>query len=199
MTRSKRAFDLVVANVLLVLLAVPLLAIALTILICDGRPILYVSERMRDPQQGFMLYKFRTMTVASENMGVSGGDKASRITSLGAILRRYRMDELPQLFNVIAGDLSFVGPRPPLRQYVERHPELYARVLKARPGITGLASIVYHRHEEMLLMRSTSIEETDAIYSRNCVPRKAALDLIYLKHRNLCMDIWLMIRTGLRF
>lgn len=199
MTPGKRIFDLAVGAILLLLLALPLAIIALCIRILDGSPVFYVSERMRDPKRGFWLYKFRTMTPAQTDSGVSGGDKALRITATGAILRRYRLDELPQLFNVLAGDLSFVGPRPPLRQYVERFPDLYARVLRSRPGITGLASIVYHRHEEALLTGSRSTEETDAIYCRNCVPRKARLDLIYQARRSLCFDFWLMIRTGLRF
>lgn len=127
--------------------------------------------------------------------GVSGGDKAARITPAGAWLRSKRLDELPQLWNILRGDLSFVGPRPPLRQYVERHPELYARVLQSRPGVTGLASIVYHRHEAMLLARCRTPEETDAVYSRICVPMKARLDLIYQRNRNICYDFDLVFQT----
>ena len=84
------------------------------------------------------------------------------------------------------------------RQYVDRFPELYSEVLKARPGMTCLATLVYHRHEEWLLARSRSVEETDAIYARACVPRKARLDLIYQRRRNLCFDIKLMAKTVFR-
>ena len=195
MTKTKRAFDLVVAIILMAFLAIPLAIIALVVLVRDGRPVFYVSERMRTVDQPFPLIKFRTMAIASEDSGVSGGDKLTRITPTGRFLRRYRFDELPQLFNVLRGDLSFVGPRPPLRQYVERYPALYSQVLRSRPGVTGLASIVYHHHEERLLARTLSAQETDELYCRSCVPRKATLDLIYQRHSSPCWDVLLMIRT----
>ena len=195
MTSSKRLFDILAAVGLLLVLAVPLAVIALVILLRDGRPVFYVSERMKAIDEPFPLLKFRTMAVAEADSGVSGGDKVNRITPTGRILRRYRLDELPQLFNVIRGDLSFVGPRPPLREYVERFPQLYREVLRSRPGVTGLASIIYHQHEERLLSRSTSPSQTDEIYCRSCIPRKARLDLIYQRHPSLCWDLLLMIRT----
>jgi lipopolysaccharide/colanic/teichoic acid biosynthesis glycosyltransferase len=195
MTPAKRVFDLACALVLAVLLAPLMAAVALTILVLDGRPVLYLSERMKTPTQGFRLVKFRTMKPDPGDSGVSGGDKASRITRTGAFLRRTRLDELPQLWNVIVGDISFVGPRPPLRQYVERYPAIYGQVLRSRPGITGMASIYFHAHEEHLLARSRSRAETDAIYSRACIPRKARLDLIYQARRSLCLDMALMLKT----
>jgi len=99
---------------------------------------------------------------------------------------------------VLKGDMSFVGPRPPLRLYVERFPDLYAQVLQSRPGITGLATLRYHAHEERLLRACTSAAETDAVYSRRCVPRKAALDLIYQHRRTLCLDLMLLWQTASR-
>ena len=91
--------------------------------------------------------------------------------------------------------MSFVGPRPPLRLYVERFPDLYAQVLQNRPGITGLATLVFHRHEEALLAQCTSAAQTDAVYARRCVPRKAKIDLIYQRRRTVWMDLGLMART----
>lgn len=198
MTRSKRLLDLAVALALSILLAPVLLALALLVLLLDGRPVFYVSERMKTPTQGFQLVKFRTMRTDAADRGVTGADKAGRITRLGAFLRRTRLDELPQLWNIVKGDMSFVGPRPPLRLYVEDYPRIYGPVLRSRPGLTGLATITYHRHEKRLLAASRSAEETEAIYRRACVPRKARLDLIYQAHRSLCFDIWLMIRTVFR-
>lgn len=198
MTPAKRAFDLACALVLAGLLAPLMAAVALAVLVLDGRPVLYLSERMKTPTQGFRLVKFRTMKPDPGDSGVSGGDKAARITRTGAFLRRTRLDELPQLWNVIRGDISFVGPRPPLRQYVERYPEIYGQVLRSRPGITGMASIYFHAHEEHLLARSRSRAETDAIYSRACIPRKARLDLIYQRRQSLCLDIALMLKTVFR-
>lgn len=195
MTRSKRLFDILAGLVLALVLAPVIAALALAILILDGRPVFYVSERMKTPTTGFALIKFRSMKPVANDSGVSGGDKTGRITRMGRILRRGRLDELPQLWNILKGDISFVGPRPPLRQYVEAYPEIYAEVLRSRPGVTGLATLYFHAHEEHLLRRSRSTAETDSIYRRACIPRKARLDLIYQQKRNLCFDIVLMLKT----
>lgn len=195
MTPAKRALDLVAALFLVVLLALPFALLVLWLVLREGRPVFYVAERMHAPGRPFRLWKLRTMTAVRGDSGVSGGDKAARITATGRLLRKTRADEIPQLWNVIRGDMSFVGPRPPLRQYVERFPDLYAQVLRSRPGITGLATLRYHRHEERLLARCRTPQETDALYARACVPRKARLDLIYQRRRNLCMDMALMVET----
>ena len=198
MTLSKRAFDIAVALLLMIGLAVPFSVLVVVLLVRDGRPVFFLSERMRSPERAFQLWKLRTMTVAQADAGVSGGDKSGRITRTGRFLRRTRLDEIPQLWNVLRGDMSFVGPRPPLRSYVERFPETYEAVLRSRPGVTGLASLKFHRHEENLLARCRTPEETDAVYARRCVPRKARLDLIYQARRSLCLDIVLMLQTAMK-
>lgn len=198
MTPAKRVMDVICALGLSVLLSPLILGVALAILLREGRPVFYLSERMKTPQRAFMLWKFRTMRPDPADRGVSGGDKAARITPLGAWLRKRRLDELPQLLNILRGDMSFVGPRPPLRRYVEMFPDLYAEVLKARPGITGLATLAYHRTEERLLAPCRTPEETEAVYVRRCVPRKARLDLIYAARRDLCWDWRLMCATVFR-
>ena len=198
MTLQKRIFDIAIALVLLVILSPLILGVAAVILLRDGRPVLYVSERMKSPTEAFALYKFRTMSHARENSGVSGGDKSARVTRTGRFLRATRLDELPQLLNILRGDLSFVGPRPPLRMYVERFPDIYGEVLKSRPGVTGLATLAFHRREEDLLADCTTPEETDRVYARRCVPRKAHLDLIYARNQSLCYDFRLMLATVLR-
>lgn len=195
MTPAKRLLDIVVALALMAILALPFVGLVLVLWAVDGRPVFYVSERMRAPGQPFRLWKLRTMTTVAVQAGVSGGDKSARITRTGRFLRRSRLDEIPQLWNVLKGDMSFVGPRPPLREYVERFPALYAQVLRSRPGITGLASLTFHRHEERLLAACRTPQETDAVYARRCVPRKARLDMIYQERRTLCYDIVLMLRT----
>ena len=196
MTPAKRLTDLALALVLTAILALPFGLLLLWLLIRQGRPLFYVAERMRAPDRGFMLWKLRTMAPAPPGHGgVSGGDKADRISPLGHRLRRYRLDEILQLWNVLKGDMSFVGPRPPLRAYVQRFPDLYAAVLQSRPGITGLATLVFHRHEEWLLAQCKTAAETDSSYARRCIPRKARLDLIYQRNRSLCMDFGLMART----
>ena len=195
MPLSKRLFDLALAVPALLLGAPVLGLIALAVLVTDGRPVLYIAERMRGPDEPFGLVKFRTMKATAADRGVSGGDKAARVTRTGRILRRHRLDELPQLWNVVRGDISLVGPRPPLREYVERFPEVYAEVLRSRPGITGLASVYAHRHEEWLLARTRTAEETDAVYARRCVPLKARLDMIYARKWSLWLDVKLIAAT----
>lgn len=198
MTPAKRLLDLTFALLLAALLALPFGLLLLWLLWREGRPLFYVAERMKAPGQPFALWKLRTMRPAppDSNAGVSGGDKADRVTATGRLLRRTRLDEVPQLWNVLKGDMSFVGPRPPLREYVERFPAVYAQVLRSRPGITGLASLHFHRHEEWLLAQCATPEETDAVYTRRCVPQKARLDLIYQRRRNICLDLRLMAETA---
>lgn len=197
-TMGKRLFDLLCAVVLALILWPVVLGLALAIVILDGRPVFYISERMKTADQGFMLWKFRTMRPDSEDRGVSGGDKADRITRTGRFMRRYRLDEIPQLWNILRGDISFVGPRPPLRRYVEMFPNLYRQVLLSRPGVTGLATLAFHKTEERLIAPCKTADETEAVYCRRCVPRKAQLDLIYAKRRTLCYDAKLMLATVLR-
>lgn len=198
MTPAKRLLDIGLALILSVLLLPVIVILSLIILLVDGRPVFYLSERMKGPDRAFCLWKFRTMRSAAADSGVSAGYKATRITPLGARLRRHRLDELPQLFNILRGDMSFVGPRPPLRCYVEMFPELYAEVLRSRPGVTGLATLVFHRSEETLLAQCQSPGETEELYVRRCIPRKARLDLIWARNRNICYDIRLIAETALR-
>ncbi len=199
MTPTKRAMDLFIA-VMIAPFILPLMGIvALAILIKDGRPVIYRHERAHSPDRNFTLLKFRTMRNASHDTGVSGGYKQhSRVTPVGRFLRRYQLDELPQLINVFHGDISFVGPRPPDPLYVRMYPELYAEVLKSRPGITGLATVVFHKAEYRLLEPCKSAAETEAVYTRRCIPAKAKLDIIYTANQSICFDIQILIRTIFR-
>lgn len=196
MTVGKRLLDLAVIAVLMPVLVPVGLTIAALILLCDGRPVFYVSERMKTPTRAVRLWKFRTMSTAKAERGVSGGDKVSRISPLGRVLRRTHADEIPQAWNVIRGDITLVGPRPPLRMYVERFPEIYDQVLRNRPGVTGLASVFFGRYEARLLRGCKNAAETDAVYARRCIPRKARLDLIYQRNRSIGLDLWLMWVTA---
>lgn len=195
MTLEKRIFDVALALLLLPTLIVLMSLVALVILCLDGHPVLFGSERMQTPERAFTLWKFRTMRPATGDSGVSGGHKADRITATGRVLRRLRLDELPQIYNILRGDMSFVGPRPPLRSYAEAYPALYAQVLRARPGVTGLASLVYYRREERLLATCRTAEETDQVYRNRCIPAKARLDIRYSRQRTMCLDVAIMFRT----
>jgi len=198
MSPGKRLFDLVLIALLLPILLPVGLVVAALILLTDGRPVLYVSERMMTPTRSFTLWKFRTMTVERDESGVSGGHKAHRITRIGRILRRTHADEIPQAWNVICGHLSFVGPRPPLRSVVERFPEVYGKVLQSRPGLTGMASYFFSAHEEWVLKDCDDAALAEAVYARRCVPQKARLDLIYQRNQSLKLDLWLLWLTAAR-
>lgn len=195
MTPGKRGLDLILAALLLPIVAVMVAVISVVLLICEGRPVFFLSERMKSPDVGFTLIKFRTMRVARNRRGVTGADKAQAITPVGAFLRKFRLDELPQLWNVLRGDVSFVGPRPPLREYVAAEPELYKAVLTCRPGITGLATLHFQAHESYILKQCLTADETHSAYLRRCVPRKATLDLIYKDNVSVCFDIAILVRT----
>lgn len=195
MTPGKRIFDVLLVLVLLVPGVALMLLVALAILVLDGRPVLYRSERMRDVDKAFDLLKFRTMRPDMTDRGVTGGDKSGRVTRTGRFLRASRLDELPQLFNILGGDMSFVGPRPPLRVYVEEHRDLYRHVLRSRPGLTGLATLVFRQQEERLLSACRTAEETDRVYRARCVPKKARLDLIYQRNRSFLFDLAILGRT----
>lgn len=195
MTRGKRAFDIVLSLILLVPLSVVMLVVAVILLVVQGRPILFVQWRMCSPTRAFPLIKFRTMVHAKAEFGVTGADQHWRITPLGHFLRRSRLDELPQLFNILRGQMSFVGPRPPAPELVQEAPEVFAKVLRNRPGVTGLATLIYHRHEFKILRRCQTTEETRAVYLRRCLPAKAHIDLIYQRHRTLWLDVWIIMAT----
>ena len=198
MKLTKRLFDIAVALVLCILLLPLVLFIALLIFFLDGRPVFFLSERMKAHGHSFTIIKFRTMRPDIKDFGATGAHKDNRITKVGSVLRRHRIDEIPQLWNILVGDMSFVGPRPPLRRYVEKFPELYKEVLRNRPGVTGLASLYFHRHEEWLLSKATNAEKSEEIYCRRCVPQKAKLDLIYQENQSFCFDVMLMFKTVIR-
>lgn len=193
--RSKRMMDLVLAGGGIAVLALPFAVLVMVLLLAQGRPLFHLSERMMTPHRAFRLWKLRSMTVVALGDGVCGGDMAGRITPMGRWLRRYRLDELPQLWNVLRGDMTMVGPRPPLRRYVDAYPDLYAQVLRARPGVTGLASLMFHSREEALLRGCRTAEETHQVYTRRCIPAKARLDILYHRSRSMGGDVRLIWQT----
>lgn len=195
MPMGKRIFDFSFALLLLIPLSVVMCIVALILLLLQGRPIFYTAHRMRSPSESFTQLKFRTMLQEEGDFGATGAHKHWRITPVGHFLRKTRIDELPQLFNILRGDMSFVGPRPPLREYVERFPSVYTQVLKSRPGVTGLATLIYHRHEDRIMSRCQSAEATERAYYRRCLPAKLKIDLIYQRHRDSRLDLWILWNT----
>lgn len=191
----KRILDIILAVTLIMILALPMIIVMVLLLVMQGRPLIYAGSRMKAPGQCFRQYKFRTMIRVEDDFGATGAHKHWRISRFGRFLRRSRLDELPQLFNILIGDMSFVGPRPPLPEYVERFPALYAAVLQSRPGVTGLATLVYHRHEDKILAACKTAEETHHAYYTRCLPAKLKVDLAYRRAASLSLDFWIMWRT----
>lgn len=192
-----RGVDIVLAGALGLLVAPLLLAALLAVWLCDGRPLFYPAERMRAPGRPFTMWKLRTMRPSALPPGPMAGARVAHVTPLGHWLRASRIDELPQLWNVLRGDMALVGPRPPLRRHVEAYPALYAPLLRARPGLTGLATLAFFGREGRLLARCASTAEAEALYAHRLLPRKARLDRLWLARRSLWGDLGLILRTGL--
>jgi lipopolysaccharide/colanic/teichoic acid biosynthesis glycosyltransferase len=187
----KRALDIAVSATALLLLSPFLAAIALGVYIDSGAPILFSQERVGLGFRRFRIYKFRTMKSRASGPGVTvGGDP--RITRFGRLLRAFKLDELPQFYNVLRGDMSLVGPRPELPEYVEMYRDRYARVLAIRPGITDPASLRF-RHEEAILASSP---DPLRAYADCVLPEKLALAERYVRDRSLAGDLAILFQTA---
>ena len=186
-SRRRRCLDFAVSVLGLTLSSPLLLLLGLLVRVTSGRPILFRQRRMGRHGEEFTLYKFRSMHVEEEAgrpITVTGD---SRITRCGAFLRRYKLDELPQLWNVLKGEMSLVGPRPKL-------PHHEGLQLSCRPGITGAATLTFRREEELLAI--VPGEELEAFYAEVVKPSKARLDLEYLQKATLLSDLRLLWATG---
>lgn len=168
----KRAFDLGASGLGLLLLSPVFLLVAVLIFLADGRPVLFRQTRIGRAGRPFSLFKFRTMIPASEGEGggFEPGD-SRRVTSFGRFLRKTKIDEWPQLFNVLKGDMSMVGPRPEVSKWVAAYPRRWAVVHRVKPGITDPASIIFRNEEELL----AAAADPEAVYRNEILPRK--LDL----------------------
>jgi lipopolysaccharide/colanic/teichoic acid biosynthesis glycosyltransferase len=190
---GKRAFDACV-SLFLLLCAAPLFPIiAILIKLSSSGPILFVHERVGRDGKTFRMLKFRTMThVKSGKFTVLTRTGDQRVTELGWHLRRWKLDELPQLFNVLRGDMSFIGPRPHMRPLLGNGPEL-RYFLSLRPGITGLATMLF-RHEETALPRLNG-EDLESFYIANVLPEKIYMELQYAENASLATDLLIIMRT----
>ena len=188
----KRCFDLLVALVGLCLLSPLLFVVAVLIKLDSPGPVFYKGDRVGKDGAPFKMYKFRTMVVEADRMGSAlthGGDP--RVTRLGRILRKWKIDEIPQLINVVRGEMSIVGPRPESPGFVVYYTPGQRQVLQVKPGITGLTQVQY-RHEELLLSRYTNRDE---VYIKTIMPQKLALDLEYIEQQSLAFDLKLVGQT----
>jgi len=188
----KRLFDIIASLIGLVLLAPLFLIISLIIWFSNSGPVFFHHQRIGKNGKMFMLYKFRSMRVPEfpEHENFNPGD-TSRVTQLGKFLRRLKLDELPQLLNVLKGDMSLVGPRPEIARWIAAYPERWAKVLKVKPGITDNASILFRR-EEYLLATSEDPEKT---YREVILPKKLDLYEEYVVKRSFFGDIKLIFKT----
>lgn len=190
----KRAFDIVASSSLIILLALPMIIIAFKIKIDSRGPVIFKQTRITQFGRKFTIYKFRTMVNDAPKKGSAvtvGGD--SRVTKVGGILRKYRLDEFPQLFNILAGDMTFVGTRPEVVKYVNAYSkEMYATLLLPA-GVTSRVSIMYKDEERLL----DGCDNPDEIYIKEILPEKMKYNLIGIAKASVLEDLYVMIRTVL--
>ncbi len=188
----KRTFDITVSFMLLVLLIVPIIIIAFAVKLTSEGPVFYRQERVTTYGKVFKILKFRTMVQNADKIGtLVTTDSDSRVTGIGRFLRKYRLDELPQVFNVLSGSMSIVGTRPEVPKYVNEYkPEYYATLL-IPAGITSLASIMYKDEEKLL----SSSKDADYVYINEILPGKMKYNLQYTENFGFFSDIKLMFKT----
>lgn len=188
----KRVFDIVVSVLALVVSLPFFLIIALLIKVTMPGPVFFVQERVGRSGRIFPMFKFRSMSVvAGSEKGSFDAGSSRRITPLGRILRKTKLDELPQFFNVLAGHMSIVGPRPEVRSYTELYPERWQQVHQVRPGITDNASITFRNEEQLLAEAADPI----ACYKEEILPRKLDLYIEYIRRQSFLLDLQIIFKT----
>ena len=188
----KRLFDVIASGLGLIVLS-PLFAILAVWIKMDSKgPVFYRQVRVGKDNKDFRLFKFRSMRPDADKLGlITVGGHDPRVTSSGYYIRKYKLDEFPQLINVFRGDMSLVGPRPEVRKYVDMYTSEQMKVLSVRPGITSLASIRYRNENEIL----AQADDPDKCYVEQVMPDKLAIDLEYVEKANLWNDIKLIFST----
>lgn len=189
---AKRIFDIISSILGLILFSPFLIIISILILIDSKGGIFFKQQRVGKNNIDFSLLKFRTMKVDSEKQGqLTISNKDSRITKVGSFLRKYKLDEIPQLINVLKGEMSVVGPRPEVRKYVNLYTPEQLKVLTVKPGLTDLASLKYINENE-ILSKSSTPEKT---YIEEIMQEKLKLNMEYIAKNNLWFDIQLIFKT----
>jgi lipopolysaccharide/colanic/teichoic acid biosynthesis glycosyltransferase len=188
---ARRAFDLSALALLVPLLALPLLVVALAVFLDSPGSVLFRARRMGYLGRPFEMIKFRTMRVDNAGHAVAGAND-SRITPVGGFLRATRLDELPQLWNVLRGEMTLIGPRPELEEFVELHASEYREILAVPPGITGPTQLRYAGLEPHLLSLHADPER---FYREQLLPDKVRLDLAYARSRSFVGDLAVLVRT----
>lgn len=188
---GKRAFDAIASLLALVVVSPLLLAIAALVKLDSPGPVLFRQQRLGRNARPFWIYKFRTMRTGTPARAPRITVHADpRVTRVGRVLRRFDLDELPTLFNVVRGDMSLVGPRPELPEYLPYYSEEQKRVFTVRPGLTDLGTLAF-RNEAALL----NGEQAEDVYTREILPRKLACNLEYIRKRSMMLDAAILMRT----
>jgi lipopolysaccharide/colanic/teichoic acid biosynthesis glycosyltransferase len=191
----KRLFDIIASLIGIILLLPFFIVICLAMIVSCGFPLFYLQTRVGKNGKDFKLFKFRTMHLDADKKGLlTVGGRDPRVTSIGYYLRKYKLDELPQLFNVLFGTMSLVGPRPEVRKYVELYTKEQQQVLSVKPGITDFASLEYI-NENDLLAKSDNPEKT---YIDEIMPAKLALNAKYIQQQGVLVDFKIIVSTILK-
>ena len=188
----KRFLDVLLSVLVLIILS-PLFIIIAIIIACESRGgVIYAQTRVGRYNKDFKLLKFRTMYTGSDQKGlITVGEHDARITPFGYFLRKSKLDEFPQLLNIIKGDMSIVGPRPEVRHYVDMYTEEQLKVLSVRPGLTDFASLVYIDENKLL----ENQENPEEFYIKEMMPRKLELNLKYIEQQSVKTDAILIFKT----
>ncbi len=188
----KRLFDIVATLVGIIILLPFFIVICIVMIVSCGFPLFYLQTRVGKNGKDFKLFKFRTMHLDADKKGLlTVGGRDPRVTSIGYYLRKYKLDELPQLFNVLFGTMSLVGPRPEVRKYVDLYTKEQQQVLSVKPGITDFASLEYI-NENDLLAKSDNPEKT---YIEEIMPAKLALNMKYIQQQGILVDFKIILNT----
>ncbi len=188
----KRGFDFIFSLIALIVLSPLFILISILVTVTSQGGIFYIQKRVGRNFHEFGILKFRTMKPDSDKKGLlTVGDRDPRVTAIGYYLRKYKLDELPQLINVLKGDMSFVGPRPEVKKYVDLYNDEQRKILSVKPGITDSASITYSNENAVLAKYS----DAEKAYIEIVMPAKLKMNLEYIEDQNLIYDLKIIFRT----
>ena len=191
----KRLFDIFMSLAFIIILLPVFIIISIWIMIDSRGGVFYLQSRVGKNNRDFRMYKFRSMRPESDTLGLlTIGDHDPRVTRAGKFLRKTKLDELPQMLNILKGNMSFVGPRPEVRKYVELYSAEQMKVLSVRPGLTDYASLEYI-DEDSILGQS---DDPDRVYITVIMPAKLELNLKYIRERSFTTDLTIMMKTFLK-
>ena len=187
----KRLFDIVSSVFVLIILSPVFIVVAILIRNDSPGGVFYKQQRIGKNQKPFGLFKFRTMRPNSDGVKITVGDRDPRVTDVGYFLRKYKLDELPQLINIVRGEMSVIGPRPEVSNYVDLYTDAQLCVLSVKPGLSDLATLEYVNESE-ILAKSDNPEET---YVNEIMPKKLALNIKYIENQSLLLDLKIIFTT----